>query len=87
MSASTIFMLALITFLKILIWTLRLVSFTYVGYCSFLNNNLLVGSSCITTDGYDGGMNILGSSANHPYVPTSGLGGSFPSGLHKVILI
>jgi hypothetical protein len=32
-------------------------------------------------------MNILGSSANHPYVPTSGLGGSFPSGLHKVILI
>ncbi len=80
MSTSIVSMLSLITFLKILMWALGLVSFTYVGCCSFLHNNLLIGSSRIITDGYHGGMNILGSCVDHPYVPTSGLGGSFPSG-------
>ncbi len=52
MSISIVSPLALIVFLKNLMWAWRSISFTYVGYCNFIYNNLLVSSGIITTDGY-----------------------------------
>jgi len=64
--ASTVSKLALIAFLKILMWASILVSFMYLGYWNFRYGSLLVSSDQTIINGYHGDMNIVGSNACHP---------------------
>jgi hypothetical protein len=77
MLASTVSPLTLMTFLNTLMQALGSVSLTYVGYCSFMYGNLVIGSNigCTTCGWYHGGINMHGSGVGNPKDPTSGLNG------------